>query len=70
MKKKYLTILQIVDKIADITQSNPEPAEFHSRNLSVLDFFGFCNGVPVIPDAETTPSVLLVVVLQNRKGYN
>lgn len=70
MKKKYLTILQIVDKITVSARNRRHNTEQSGTGrISFTEsvgfgFFGFCNGVPVNPGAETTPSVLLVVVLQ------
>ena len=76
MKKKYLTILQIVDRITvsagnrryNTEQSGTDRISF-TESVG-FGFFGFSNGTPVIPDAETTSSVLFEVVLQKQKGYN
>lgn len=76
MKKKYLTILQIVDKItvsAGNRRYNTEQSgtgRISSTESVGFGFFDFYNGTPVISDAETPPSVLFEVVLQKQKGYN
>lgn len=76
MKKKYLTILQIVDRIT-VSAGNRRYNTEQSGTGRIpftesvgFGFFGFFNGNPVISDAETTSSVLFEVVLQKQKGYN
>lgn len=76
MKKKYLTILHIVDKItisAGNRRYNTEQSG--TGRISFMEsvgfgFFDFFNGTPAIPNSETPPSVRFEVVLQKQKGYN
>lgn len=73
MKKKYLTILQIVDRItisAGNRRYNTEQSgtgRISSAESVGFGFFDFYNGTLRCRNA---PSVLFEVVLQKQKGYN
>ena len=74
MKKKYLTILQIVDRItvsAGYRRYNTEQSG--TGRISFMEsvgfgFFDFFNGTPVISDAETTLLFGLRLYCKNKKA--
>lgn len=74
MKKKYLTILQIVDRItvsAGNRRYNTEQSETGRIPFTEsvgFGFFGFFNGNPVISDAETTLLFCLRLYCKNKKA--
>lgn len=74
MKKKYLTILQNVDKIT-VSAGNRRYNTEQSGTGRIpftesvgFGFFGFINGIPVISDAETTLLFCLRLYCKNKKA--
>lgn len=76
MKKKYLTILQIVDRItisAGNRRYNTEQSETGRIPFTEsvgFGFFGFFEWHSGNLRCRNAPSVLFEVVLQKQKGYN
>ncbi len=74
MKKKYLTILQIVDKITVSVGNRRYNTEqsgtgrISSTESVGFGFFDFYNGTPVISDTETPLLFCLRLYCKNKKA--